>query len=164
MKKVRYAAGLAGLVPAAAGVMIPAAAHAATAAGSADQGAAAAVKTVALRHLQAAAAPAVAHVWSCFDKEPDGLYGWCNGSIVHGPAPFYPRNGGSYNLHDGSRVKITCFYSGKVVSGDKYWDHVVRETNRSGYFNYTSGHIADYYVSLGNQPPVGLLHSCANNG
>ena len=112
--------------------------------------------------FMAQATPANAATWSCFNKLPNGNYGWCNATIVSGPAKFYSHYYGfTYKLPTGDRVKVTCWYSG-TGSGDPFWDHIVREksiTGLSGGPWYKSGHVADRYVSLGGYP-YRLLNKC----
>src|SRR5690348_13250817 len=120
MKKVRYLAGLAGLAPAAAGVVTGTAAHAALAGGSPGRDAPAGAKTVSLHHLTARGVyPALA--FSCFDPD-GGYYDHCNAPIIHGPVQV-----SLGYLYDGDRVRVTCYVSGRSNHGDPYYDRINRE-------------------------------------
>jgi hypothetical protein len=156
MKKVRYLAGLAGLVPAAAAVAMPATAHAA----AAEPGTAVPAKTVSLGHVRAPAAAIATHQWSCFDPEGKSRipHGWCNGSIINGPSPFFDHNGASDgSVHNNSRVKITCWY--RDANGLE--DHVVRINPPGSAPPYAvSGHIHDANVSFSFTPASSLLKHC----
>ena len=152
MKKVTYIAGLAGMVPLAAGFMAPAA-HAAQA-GSAEPQALTTGKTVSLHNVRQA--PLVDHVYHC--SAGGGYHCWA--PIIHGPAPFTSHNGAVLSpLHDGSMVEITCYYTGTKVHGDPYKDHVTGIISRNGQIgDSANGHVSDYYVNLSSQNPsrVGL--------
>jgi hypothetical protein len=156
MKKVRYLAGLAGLVPAAAAVAIPATAHAATA----EQGTAVPAKTVSMGQVRAPAAAIAAHQWSCFNPEGKSHvpHGWCNGSIINSPATFYSHSGQPFfALESGSRVKVTCWY--RDARGLE--DHVVRINPVGSAPPFAvSGHVHDANVSFGNTPASELLNHC----
>jgi len=159
MKKVRYLAGLAGLAPAAAGVMTGTAAHASLAAGSPGHDTSAAVKaakTVSLHHLTATAVSADP-VFSCFNPK-SGYYGHCNAPIIHGPAELVSGLGASVlTLHNGNRVEVTCWYRD---NRGLIQDHVVREHVGSKYY-YIIGHVSDYNVNFSGLYPYSLpLRHC----
>jgi hypothetical protein len=142
MKKVTYFAGLAGMVPLAAGFIAPAAAHAAQA-GSTEPQALPAGKTVSLHNVRAR--PAVVNtVYSCF---PAGTHKDCWAPIIHGPAPFFSHNGAFlFSLHNGNSVFVTCHY------GNPIQDHVTL-ISRNGTITSANGHVSDFYVNFSNQNP-----------
>jgi len=163
MKKVRYLAGLAGLAPAAAGVMTGTAAHAAEAGGSPGHDTSArptAAKSVSLHHLTTRGASAGSTVYSCFSPK-SGYYDHCNAPIIHAPPP----NGVPLysaidlvlmTLYNGNRVKVTCWYKS---SRGAVQDHVVRE-HVGNTFYYKVGHVSDYNVDFSGLYPksVPLRH------
>jgi hypothetical protein len=143
MKKVRYMVGLAGIVPAAAGFMVPAAAHAATTpGGTAARDASATAKSVNLRHI----------------AEPDVDLRDVAVSILGTSVYFNSRYGSKYLMnpkgHTGDKVKVSCYYSGTGLP-DPYWDHVIYEKSLSGVQGPFSlvGHVADSYVNFGGLYP-----------
>lgn len=155
MKKVHYIAGLAGVAPAAMGFIAPAMAHAAPAGGPAERGTSAPAKTVSTHQIKA---PALAEntVFSCFNPRANGTFEWCNAPIINGPADFYSHNGAVlFQLHDGDRVKVTCWYTGASFHGDPYKDHVVREHIGGAFYSY-SGHVNDYHVNFSGLTPNSL--------
>jgi hypothetical protein len=159
MKKVRYIAGLAGLAPAAAGVMTGTAAHAAQAGGSAGHDASAlakTAKTVSL-HYPTARTVTADPVFSCFNAK-SGYYGWCNAPIIHGPTELISGLGASVlTLRDGNRVKVTCWYRNNL---GLIQDHVVREHVGNTYY-YIVGHVSDYNVNFSGLYPYSLpLRHC----
>jgi len=168
MKKVRYVAGLAGLAPAAAGVMTGTAAHAAPAGDSPGRTAPAvakSAKTVSLSHLRALDAR-VDRVYSCFDFK-SGHYGWCNAPVTgrnasHRALFYLSIPPFAYSVYNGDRMKVTCYYTGASHYGDSYYDHIVREDSLSGVEgpDYRTGHMYDYFINFSNQTPkaVGLRH------
>lgn len=50
-------------------------------------------------------------------------------------------------------VEISCYYSGPVVSGDSYQDHVIKEN--AGGLSIT-GHIPDFYIDLNHHNPFNI--------
>jgi hypothetical protein len=146
MKKVRALAGVAAMVPAAAAVMAPVAAHAATANGSADNGTARSGKTVSFGRQANTVTPAFdATRLSPINPGPT----WA--SITRGPAPLWtPSNRVHTRLNNGSgnSVFITCYYSGNTGFGsDPFWDHITMYNKNHSTFAFT-GHVADHYANL----------------
>jgi hypothetical protein len=144
MKKVRYVVGLAGIVPAAAGFMAPAAAHAATTPReTAVQDASATAKTVNLTHI----------------ARPDITAGSVSTSIDANSVYLNKRSGGKALMYSGDWVKVSCYYRGTGASGtglpDPYWDHVIYESSLNGVFGpfHDIGHVADSYVNFGGVYP-----------
>lgn len=142
MKKVRYIAGLAGIVPAAAGLMIPAAAHATTTPSeTAARDASATAKSVNLRHIAA----------------PDVDLRDVPVSILGTSVYFNSRYGSKYLMNVSGhvdKVKVSCYYSGTGLP-DPYWDHVIYEESLSGVQGPFTlvGHVADSYVNFGGRNP-----------
>lgn len=52
-------------------------------------------------------------------------------------------------------VKISCYYSGTVVGGDPYQDHVQEEDNGG---TKITGHIPDYFIDLNNRYPFQITN------
>ena len=135
MKKVRVIGGAIAMVPAAAAALVaPTAAQAAPAGG----------KAVALTEDRLAP-QATGPKW---------------GFIINGPASFYKRNGGYSLISEGWSVYVTCYYTGAGFPHDNYWDHITEIRSPFGGYRNVTGHVADYYVSLGHKYPtsVGIPH------
>jgi hypothetical protein len=158
MKKVRYLAGLAGLAPAAAGIMTGTPAHAALAGRSPAHNTSAratTAKTVSLHHLTATAV-SPDPVFSCFSPN-NGYYGHCNAPVIHGPTELVSDLGARVlTLHDGNRLEVTCWFR----SFGLIQDHVVRE-HIGNRFSYIVGHVSDYNVNFSGLYPYSLpLRHC----
>jgi hypothetical protein len=141
MKKVAYIAGLAGMVPAIAGFIVPGAANAATT----DAGTQA--KTVSTRPAITAS---TGGLYTC--TGPAGKAGRrCYTSIYNRPngTRFYSPNGAYSIISNHAEVTISCYYSGDTgFPTDKYWDHVI-----SVNYSPIIGHVADKWVNFGGDYP-----------
>ena len=145
MKKVSYVIGLAGMVPAAAAFMAPAAAGGATATGQApSRGGSAAVK---------ASAPERARTVNLHHVTTEDLFdGWSGyASVIRGPATLYLHTG-DVTVYDGDLLYVQCYYLGAPYP-DPDWDHVTREYSIDGKYGpwSGSGHIADSFINLSGQ-------------
>lgn len=150
MKKVRYIAGLAGIIPVAAGLMTPSAAHAA-AGETAARSASTTGKTVNLTHL----------------ARPEITAGSRFASIDANSVYLNKRSGGKALMYFGDVVKVSCYYKGTGTSAtglpDPYWDHVIYESSLNHVHGpyHDIGHVADSYVNLGGvEPPQTSIPPC----
>jgi hypothetical protein len=142
MKKVSYVVGLAGMVPAAAALMAPAAANGAAAPSQApSRDAAAAVK---------ASAPAGTRTVNLHHVTTEDLFNGVSGyaSVIRGPATLYLHSG-DVTVYDGDLLYVQCYYLGAPYP-DPDWDHVTREYSIDGHYGPWSGigHIADSFINF----------------
>ena len=134
MKKVRIAAGMVAIAPAAIAVAAVPAAQAAGTAHQADHSPTRTGKKVALLYP---------HPEENLVNLPAKL--WSGGNRLEASVRF-----GSSNY-----VNVTCYYSGAPSGsghGDPYWDHYTNWIV-GGVIHYQNGHVADYHVNLSGHYP-----------
>jgi hypothetical protein len=147
MKKIAYIAGLAGMAPAITGLVAPGAANAAT---TAATGTGTQAKTVSIQPVKATAdfnSATDCHGAAFSPKR------YCSTSIYNRPdgTQFFFHSGGSTIIPDGTKLRVTCYYSGDTgFPKDPYWDHVTRV--KIDGFSY-SGHVRDKWVNFNGYYP-----------
>ena len=130
MKKARLITGMTAAIPAAVGgFAAPAAAHTTQATTAQVQQRPATGKTVVHHGIR----PTYGQWWPLSHSDT-----------------LYLRSGGSTVLPDQDQVFVTCYYSGTVYFGDKYWDHIIRYFVPPHFEVSKTGHLRDRWVHLPN--------------